>query len=103
MPEPCRPQTTNLPGVDRKEIGAFWPPKYGDQFVINDLDNLLTRRYRTERLLPARLGFNIGDELLDYLEVNIGFQQCAPDFLEGVLDVLLSELAMTPESLKYTF
>lgn len=54
---------------------------------MDNLDNLLSRGDGTERLLSISLYFNVGNELLDYLEVNIGFQKRTANLFQGLPNI----------------
>ena len=66
-----------------------------DQFVIDNLDDLLTRRDRAKGLLTVGFLFDAGDELLDDLEVNVCIKQCAPDIFHRLADVIFRQLSLT--------
>ena len=56
-------------------FGLLPPPQQDDQFVVDDLDNLLSRGQTLEHVVPDRLLLDFLDETPGYLEVYVGFQQ----------------------------
>ena len=80
-------------GCDAKLNPDIFAAQHFDQFVADDLDDLLARtqalqHFLADRLRPHRIG-----ELLDDLEIHVGFEQRDADFLQGFVDVLLGEPA----------
>ena len=71
-----------------------------DQFLADDLDDLLGGRQRGQHLLPEGLLLNVLDELLDHPEVNVGLQQGHPDLAQGALHVVDGELAFAAQVLE---
>src|SRR5271169_5328048 len=69
----------------------------GDQFVANDLDDLLGRRQRGHHFLAEGLLADVLDEFLDNVEVDVGFEQRQANFFEGVADVLFGQGALPAE------
>ena len=51
-----------------------------DQLVVHDPDDLLARREALQHLVADRPLFHAGDELLHHVELDVRFEQCAPDF-----------------------
>jgi len=64
---------------------------------VDDLDEVLVGGERGEHLRPQRLLPDRRDELLDDLVVDVGFQQCEADLVQGALDVPLRD-APVPRS-----
>ena len=71
-----------------------------DQFVVNDLNDLLGRGERKHDLLAERLDANVVDKFFYDLEVDIGFEQCQPDLAQSFSDILLGDLALATEVLE---
>ena len=70
------------------------------EFFVNDLDDLFGRIDAREHVLAERLGFDAGDEIVEDVEVDVGFEEGAADFAQAFLDVLGSEPAATAELLE---
>ncbi len=62
-----------------------------DQFVAQNLDDLLSGRKRGHHFLTDGLGADLVDQLLDDFEVDVGLEQRQPDFAERLVNVLLGE------------
>ena len=71
-----------------------------DQFVAHNLDDLLARRERGQHFLADRLGADLVDELLDHLEVDVGFEQRQANFAQCLVNVLFGELGLPAEALE---
>ena len=71
-----------------------------DQLVANDLDDLLGGRKRGEHFGADGLGADVLDEVVDDVEVDVGFEQGHADFAQGFGDVLFSERALAAEVLE---
>ena len=72
-----------------------------DQFVLDDLDDLLRRRQRSEDFLAERFYLDVLDQLLDDAEVNVGLQQRHANLAQGGLHVCGGQLAFTAQALKH--
>ena len=55
-----------------------------DQFVAHDLDDLLGRRERGQHFLADGLVADVLDQVLDDVEVDVGFEQRDADFAQGL-------------------
>ena len=71
-----------------------------DQFVAQDLDDLFAGRERGHHFLADSLGANLVDELLDDLEVDVGFEQREANFAQRLVNVLLGERGLPAEGLE---
>ncbi len=71
-----------------------------DEFVAQDLDDLLAGRERGHDFLADSLGANLVDELLDDLEVDVGLEQGHADFAQGLVDVFLGQRGLSAEGLE---
>ncbi len=71
--------------------------KQREQFVTDDLDDLLDRRQALEHGLIGRLVANPVDERLDDLEVDVGFEQREPNLAQRRFDVLLGQAHLAPQ------
>ena len=71
-----------------------------DQFVANDLDDLLGGRKRGHHFLAERLLADVLDQFLDDLEVDVGFQQRHADFFQRFADVFFGQRALSAQVLK---
>ncbi len=76
---------------------------HGDQFVVNNPDNLLAGGQALENFRSNRLDTDIFDEVLDDLEVDVSFQERQAHFTQGVLDVLLGHDPLAAEFFKDRF
>ena len=101
LPEPCRPGHENDGGRLRGEFearGVFAEER--DQFVADDLDDLLAGRERGEDFGADGLFANVFDEVADDVEVNVGFEQGDANLAESFGDVFFSERALAAEGLE---
>ena len=57
-------------------------------------------RQALQDFLPDGFDTNPFDEILDDLEVHIGFKQREPDFLQGLADILLRQHTLPAKLLK---
>ena len=71
--------------------------KEREQFVANDLDDLLDRGQALEDGLIGRLVAYPVDESLDDLEVDVGFEQREPNLAQRRFDVLLGQAHLAPQ------
>ena len=83
------------------ELGGVFAED-GDEFVANDLDDLLGGRERGHDFLAEGLLADVLDEFLDNVEVNVGFEQGHADFFERVADVLFGQGALSAKVLEGT-
>ena len=67
--------------------------KHLDQFVIDDLDHLLSRRDRAQHVLPDRLFGDRIDEAANDRQCDVGFEESDPHLAHGVAHVLLAQRA----------
>ena len=56
-------------------VGVFTPAEHGDQFIVDDLDDLLAGRDRLEHVLADRLLGHRVDETADNRQRDIGLEQ----------------------------
>ena len=77
-------------GLFQRHIGLA---KQLDQLIVDDLDHLLRRRQALGDLFADRLLGHLGDEILDDLEVDIGFEQRQAHLLHALADIVLGQLA----------
>ncbi len=71
-----------------------------DQFIAQNLDDLLGGRERRRHLLPDSLFLDVVDELLYDLEVDVGFEQRQPDGAQRLLNVFFIEGGLAPQGLE---
>ena len=64
-----------------------------DQFVVDDLHDLLGRGQALQDFFAQRLFLDVGDEFLDDFIVDVRFEQRQLDFPHRIVDVLLRENA----------
>ena len=88
--------------IVRKTEAGFLAAQQADQLVLDNLDDLLGGREGGQDLLPERFFADIGDQLFDDLEIDVGLEQRHPNLLERVLDILLGELALAAKVLEDT-
>ena len=69
----------------------------GRQLVVDDLHDLLAGLQALQDLLAEGALANLGDELLDDLEVDVGLEQREADLAHGAGDRLFVELAAAPK------
>ena len=71
-----------------------------DQFIAQNLDDLLGGRERGRHRLADRLLLDVIDKLLYDLEVDIGLKQRQPDRAQRLLHVFFVEGGLTPQGLE---
>ena len=69
------------------------PAQHLDQRVVDDLDDLLTRRDRLQHLLADRLLGHRIDEAADHRQRDIGLEQRDPHFAHRLADIVLAQRA----------
>jgi hypothetical protein len=74
------------------ELGGFGA-EHLDEGVVDDLDDLLAGRDRSEHLLADRLLGRLVDELADHRQSDVGLEQSDPDFAHRGADVGLGQRA----------
>ena len=85
LPEPCSPaMSTTEGGCEANLSFAVSLPEQFDEFVANDLDDLLGRRERGHDFLADGFVANVVDQFLDDLEVDIGLKQGQDGFRAGL-------------------
>jgi hypothetical protein len=72
-----------------------------DQFVVDDLDDHLGRIQAVHDILADRSLLNGFDEVLDDLEIDIGFQKSHLYFAQGRFDIRFAEPSLAAQILKY--
>jgi hypothetical protein len=87
----------DLPGFDHA-LGRV--PEDLDQHVMDDLDDLLSGGEAAEDLLPERLLLHLADEFLRHGEVDVRFQEGAPDLPERIAHVLLGQASLAAQLLE---
>ena len=65
------------------------PAHHVTEFIPHHLDDLMTRRQALQHFLSDGFDANSFNEVLDDLEIHIGFEQRQADLLQGLADVLL--------------
>ena len=77
------------------DLGEAQPPGLAaedlDQFLVNDLDDLLCRVQRLGDLGSAGAFPDLGDELPDHRQRDVGLEQRDPDLPAGGVDVGLGQ------------
>ena len=68
------------------------------QLVVHNLDDLLPWCHRLEDLLPRRLFLDAAQKVLGYLEIDVCFQQNAPDFAQSLPDHRLGQQSARAEA-----
>lgn len=72
----------------------------GDEFLMNDLDDLLSRIERPTNFGAKRAFFHASAETSDYRQRNVGFQERRANLAHGGIDVGLREAALAAEVLE---
>ena len=90
---------------DRRRLRSKIQPdvraaEHVDKFIAHDFDDLLPGRQALEYFFADRLCLHGIRELLHDLEIDVGFQQRHPDFLQGFVDVLGRQPALPAEVLE---
>ena len=83
LPEPCRPTSIRTVGLARR-ASSWWrsPAEDVDQLVVDDLDDLLAGLDPVEHVGADRLLADVGHEVLDDLEVDVGLEQGEADLAQ---------------------
>ena len=71
-----------------------------DQFVIDDLDHLLSGIEGSGELSAAGTLFNGGNEVLDDGQIHIGFEEGNPDLTSRRVDICLGQPALAAQILE---
>src|SRR5689334_19937727 len=71
-----------------------------DQFVTQDLDDLLAGGERGHDFLADGLGTNVVDEFLDDLEVDVGLEQGEANFAKRLVNILFGQRGLAAEGLE---
>ena len=101
MPEPCSPQSISTvgPGLLEPDRGIDRPHQL-DKLVVDDLDDLLLGPHSLDELRSRR---PVGDplhELLDDLQIDVGFQQRGANLAQSLLHVRFGQNAADLEAPK---
>ena len=101
LPEPCRPASiTTVGGSLRERQLAGLAAQDGDQFVVDDLDDLLGRVEGSETSAPLARSLMRPTNARTTGQRDVGFQQSEPDFAGGGVDVGVGQPALAAESLQ---
>jgi hypothetical protein len=73
-----------------------------DEFIANNLDDLLGRRKRGHHGLADGLFADVLDQLLDDAQVDVGFKQGNADFAQRLADIFLGNCALAAKGLEGT-
>jgi hypothetical protein len=87
--------------IGREIQGGIGRAEQSDQFIVDDLDDLLTRLNALNDLLSDGLFLDSFDEITGHLEIDVGIQQGKPHFPERVGDIGLRDLAQAAQILEY--
>ena len=74
--------------------------QHRDQFIANNLDYLLRGRKGGEHLLTQSLDANVLDELLDDVQVDVGFKQRNANLFERLADIFFGDGALAAQIFK---
>ncbi len=87
----------------RRLVGAlpFVFPHQRHQFIMHNLDDLLSRGDAVENLLSERPLLRLLNEILGDLVVDVGFQQRQPHLAQRIGNVLLRQLAVPAQVLEH--
>ena len=70
------------------------------EFLVNDLDDDLRRRQCVEHILPDGAFLHLLDEILDNLEIDVGFEERHAHLAHRLVYVVLRQLAMPAQLLE---
>ena len=70
------------------------------QFIVKNLNDLLTGRDAAQHGFAQRFFFDACDEVLRDLKIDVGFEQRQPHLAQRGVDVLLADFSVTAEVLK---
>jgi hypothetical protein len=85
----------------REEQPARRSAEHLDHLVVHDLDDLLPRRKLLIDLLPDRLRSDPLNEILDDLEVHVGFEQRDSDLAHRQIEMLRRQATFAAQILDY--
>ena len=71
-----------------------------DEFLVDDLDDLLGGIDARQHVLAERLGLDAGDEVVDDIEVDVGFEEGPADLAQAFVDIVGREPAAAAELLE---
>src|SRR5664279_843709 len=74
--------------------------KKGQQFVANNLDDLLVGRKLQHDFGAESLGADVGEEFVRYANVHVAFEQRFANFRQRGVQVLVGELALSAKILE---
>ena len=80
--------------------GADLATQDADEFLVDDLDDLLRGVEGAADLGSCAAFLDRRDELLDHIEVDVRFEQGDTDLAHGGVDVGLAEAPLGPEALE---
>ncbi|MCY1173700.1 hypothetical protein D9M73_138680 [compost metagenome] len=83
------------------EIRRFGPEHF-DQRVVDDLDDLLARRDRTQHVLADRLFGHLVDEIARHRQRDVGFEQRHAHFAHRRAHVGIGERTAPPQPIEHT-
>src|SRR5205814_977190 len=81
--------------------GGFAAPEHLDEMIVDDLDDHLRRRHRSQHLLPERLFADRGDKVPDDGKRHIGLEQRDPDLAQGGPDIGFGQRAMAAQPVEH--
>jgi hypothetical protein len=103
-PGPCRPTSMiTVGGLEERAKGAFFSPINLDQFVMNNLDDLLARMNAGKDFLAEGGVLHIGNEFLDNLYINIRFKQGRANLLQRIVHIRFGQATLTANGLENGF
>src|SRR5665213_2287437 len=74
------------------------PPEDGDQFLVDDLDDLLARAQALGEFEPQAAVAHRRGELADHADLDVGLEEGGADLAEDLVDIGLGQPSSAPES-----
>ncbi len=81
------------------DSGAACAAHQRGELAMDDADQGLPRRQRSDDLLADRLLLDDRDEIADHRQRDVGFEQREPNFAQRVLDVVVGEAGLAAQFL----
>src|SRR5205085_11025032 len=76
------------------------PAEQDRQFIIKDLNDLLSGRDAPQHGFAERFFFDPDDEFFGYFKINIGFEQSQPHLTERGIDIDFADRSVTAKILE---
>ncbi len=100
LPEPCRPTIIQTEGGREAKSGLGLLAEQLEQFVADDLEDLLIGRKLQQDFGAQRLGANVGEQFVGDVHVDVAIEQGFANADQRGVQVLFGELALAAQVLE---